>query len=586
MGYIDDLVESYNRHEGDAIDEIDDLNYSTQSLTEAEYNRLVRHLKFDILDIEKLIKVNELKEITTPRLYSNTNMHDEDGLLSDKIFGITQEDRSGTFAYIDLGGWFIDPSCYKCWIRLNRFIKPIVHKESKYRIDEKGDIVEDPNGENGIEFLRKNINKIRFTNKENPSIKRDLKVKYLERNRKKMFISKYPVIPPYYRDTNTSGRSIGVGGINELYTHLLIYVGAAKQTQEYGFDMSGPMYGRIQESLLNLYDMACGNTSKVNSVKDDNGSGLSGKMGFIHRANMSKTTSYGVRLVMVGSELKANTYQDMMVNFQHSSLPLAATIACFKPFIHFYLKRFFENEFLGRETYQYIDKDGKEVFGTPVDPMITFSDERIKMEMDKYIYGYNTRFSPIPVPIKESENPVYMVFKGEYGNSVQDTILKRRLTWCDLLYMAAVAETRDKMVLITRYPVDTKFNEFTCSIVVDSTKEKEQLYINGVYYPYYPKIREEDINTNTGNRFIDTMRLSNLYLEGLNGDYDGDTVSVKGVFANEANDELRKYQYNKANFLDLGARNKRKSSADVIQSTYQFTKVLEKDKELISSPVF
>lgn len=44
------------------------------------------------------------------------------------------------------------------------------------------------------------------------------------------------------------------------------------------------------------------------------------------------------------------------------------------------------------------------------------------------------------------------------------------------------------------------------------------MYVNGQYYKYYPFIREEDINKNTGNKFVDTLKVSNLYLKGLNGD--------------------------------------------------------------------
>ena len=39
--------------------------------------------------------------------------------ISENIFGITQEERSGIFAYINLGDYFIDPSCYKAWIRID-----------------------------------------------------------------------------------------------------------------------------------------------------------------------------------------------------------------------------------------------------------------------------------------------------------------------------------------------------------------------------------------------------------------------------------------------------------------------------------
>lgn len=44
------------------------------------------------------------------------------------------------------------------------------------------------------------------------------------------------------------------------------------------------------------------------------------------------------------------------------------------------------------------------------------------------------------------------------------------------------------------------------------------MIINNIYYEYYPKIRKEDIGTDTSNKFIDTMNFSNTYLKGMGGD--------------------------------------------------------------------
>lgn len=112
------------------------------------------------------------------------------------------------------------------------------------------------------------------------------------------------------------------------------------------------------------------------------------------------------------------------------------------------------------------------------------------------------------------------------------------------------------------------------------------MVIGNEYYRYYPKIREEDIGKNTGNKFVDTMKLSNLYLPGLCGDYDGDTVTVKGVYIRETNRELQDLQNSKMNFIDLGGSNIRNSGADVIQSLYALTKILNSDKDKLVDPVF
>ena len=89
------------------IYELSLLEYSLDSLNEAES----KHLKFELLDPAKLIKYNNLQEVSNPIFFIRDNIPTPDGLLSNEIFGITKESREGIWAYIDLKDWFIDPSC-------------------------------------------------------------------------------------------------------------------------------------------------------------------------------------------------------------------------------------------------------------------------------------------------------------------------------------------------------------------------------------------------------------------------------------------------------------------------------------------
>ena len=87
--------------------------------------------------------------------------------------------------------------------------------------------------------------------------------------------------------------------------------------------------------------------------------------------------------------------------------------------------------------------------------------------------------------------------------------------------MAAVESTRDKHVLITRFPMDSYWNEFPAKIRISSTKQTEPIVVGASYYKWYPMIREKDINSNTSNMFIDTLQFTNLNLASIGGDYDG-----------------------------------------------------------------
>ena len=121
-----------------------------------------KHFVLDLLDVDKFVKVNELQEITNSVYFSRDGIPSPDGLLSNEIFGISKEDRSNIFAYIDLGGWFLHPLIYKIWSRMDSNLTAIIHGTKSFRIDAAGQFVEDENGENGIEFIRKNIDKIRI----------------------------------------------------------------------------------------------------------------------------------------------------------------------------------------------------------------------------------------------------------------------------------------------------------------------------------------------------------------------------------------------------------------------------------------
>lgn len=590
MSYLDQIVEEYSSQIASGIsieNAIDNFNFSTNGnipISEAEYNKSVDHLKLEVLDIDRFVKVNDCPKITNPVFYDRNNNPTEDGLLSNELFGITQDDRANIFGYIDLGSYYLDPSCYKNWVKIDSNIKRIVHKEGKFIINNKGEIVEDPSGFNGLAWLHKNIDKVKF--KQTDSLKRDLRIRYLEKNKSRMFINKYLVIPPYYRDTNTGKRSVGVGGVNKIYSQLIIAVNSLKSTQEFGFDLSGPMEGRVQEILVALYDWFAGNTN--NTIQTDTGSGLSSKLGLMRHTLMGKTINYSARLVITNAELKANRPEDMVVDFDKSFLPLAACIACFRPFVQFYVRSFFETEFIGTEQFPVFTKDGKLVYKTPKYPMIVFSDERIKKEMESFLHARNNRFVPIKIPIEEDNRDYYLAFQGRFAkdNEPSESIFRRRLTWCDIFFQACIEAVKNRMVVITRYPVDTRFNEIFTLVEVASTKETEPMLIDGQVYKLYPKIREEDIGTYTDTRFVDTLSISNLYLAGLNGDYDGDTVTVKALYTNEANEEIKDFVRSKGNFIDLGSANIRSSSADVIQSIYNLTKILQSDTSKITQPTF
>ena len=549
------------------------------------------HLRTGLLDINRLVKVNGLKEITNPVIFQKNNIPTSDGLLSNEIFGITMYDRANTCAYIDLHGWFINPVLYKVWSKLDKKIIECVHGTKKFIINSSGALEEAENGENGVEFLRKNFERINIA--RTASIKRDMNVDFIEHSKKDpgSFMNKLFVIPAYYRDVDTSkGGKVSIGEINELYRNVMISSRALKESYDYGLDMSAATRGRLQELLVRIFEWF-GNGTTLNGVTT--GANIPGKRGIIRRAITSKTTDGATRLVMTAPELKCEKVEDLQANLLYSALPLASALSNFMPFIIFNVKRRLENAFSGdKAVYKYDKKGNIEKAYHVKDYQIQFSEERIQKEIKRFLTGYSNRLIPIEVDTVEGER-IALRFKGfnttekEYNSGVgQMAIVDRSFTWCDIFYMAAVESTVDKHIIVVRYPIDSIYNQFATRININSMNETEPMVVDGVFYPKYPKIRQEMIGKNTSNMFIDSINISNLYLEGIGGDYDGDTTTVKGIYSVEANEELEKVMHSNYNFIDFGGKGIRKASQECIQAMYNLTMVLPDDIDKMSVPKF
>ena len=81
----------------------------------------------------------------------------------------------------------------------------------------------------------------------------------------------------------------------------------------------------------------------------------------------------------------------------------------------------------------------------------------------------------------------------------------------DIFYICACEATDDKVALISRYPIDSHFNQLYTKIHVSSMIETEPMVINGKFYKWYPKVRQTDIGKDTSNKFIDTCSICNVY---------------------------------------------------------------------------
>ena len=573
----------------------------TDFFTEA-YNE---RFKADLLNTDKFIKNNDLQEITNP-VFFNGPVPTEDGLLSNEIFGITKVERSGIYAYIGLGGNFIHPLVYKTLCKINNKIEDVVNGTDYFTISDKGELVQDPNGDTGIDWLKKNFSKLKF--KMSDSTARTKRVNFIDKVRDVMWLDKWIVIPPFYRDVESRDNGIGVGEINKLYSSLIMATKALKETAGYGLTLSDVTKARVQNILVQIFDWF-GNGTTINGVETP--ANLPGKMGLIKRGLMHKTIDYSARLVMSAPDVSGESLDDLMVDMDHCGLPLAAGLCCFKPFVMFWLRRFFENRFAGKLEYPIMINDQESVMVPLVDYQIVFSDVELAKQIERFIHGYSNRFIPIEIPVDREEfarraknkeivgtvtgKPIsaaklnfYMYFTGyklnnaeEYEKTKQiyseELKVNRRLTWCDLFYMAVSEVSEDKTVLITRFPIDSYLNQYPSKVRIKSTVKTVPMVIqsefedNLKFYRWYPKIENTDIGSNTSPVFEDTLSISNGLIEVMGMDYDGDTATVKPVYTVEANKECEDRIKSKVQIIGMNGKSVRGISKENILCLYELT---------------
>lgn len=185
-------------------------------------------MKLDIFNIDDFIEANHCKEVTNPVYFSFDGNYTPDGIFSYDIFGYSDEDRKNIFGYIDLRGHYIHPLIYLTMNSKMGSLGKVLNGE-KYAViaDKKIKIVPDDfdGAETGIDFIYDHFNEINWIDalEENDidSVDKKTRLKFLKSLKKdEFFVSKWLVLPPFYRAESSTNRSMG-DNINKLYKELI-----------------------------------------------------------------------------------------------------------------------------------------------------------------------------------------------------------------------------------------------------------------------------------------------------------------------------------------------------------------------------
>jgi hypothetical protein len=470
-----------------------------------------KFMRIELLDIEKLISLNKLKEVTSPWLFLYKNMYDPKGLVSYDIFGVSKGDRRGTFGYIDLKRPFLHPHIYANVLKRmhSKIITGIISGQERYSIQD-GFLKEDPEGWTGVQKLYDNWENINW--KKSPSVSEHSKSLLSKLDKNSAFITKLIVCPPAYRDISNAGtidNSDHVDKVNELYQKVI----RAISFLEEGSLFSETQYAtqmKIQETLVEI--------SNYFKIK------ISKKSGLIRQYLIGKNISFGTRSVISAFSYNNETIQENMVDLEHTALPISQCCSTFYPFIEAWLKNFFTREIINDPNVIsfYNMETKKEIIAKLKEPEINFSEKNIRKMINDYIFNPDNRFkiiqveATIPGGKKDHTIKAQLFLKGKafLENNIQKE-LNRPMTITDILYLACVDICEKRHVMITRYPVGTDKGLFFNKVQVQSTRDHQKVIFNGKEYPYFPKIDFKIPTERIGIQFIDTCVYSNSLLEGM-----------------------------------------------------------------------
>lgn len=536
-------------------------------------------MKIEIFDTKLFIDLNNLKEVSSPVLFQRGDVPDPKGLISNDIFGVSVRSRKETFAYIKLNGHFFNPHVYKAFKRLWRNVERVINGAEYYIINQDGTLIKDDNGETGINFLYKNWERINWERSLDPASIRNERIDLLTKSKKNEVFTEYQiVIPAFYRDIMQNQKGGGeTDKLNPMYSNLIRMAKMLKEGDMFDFSMYSTVYN-MQNIMVDIYDY----------FKDK----LDGKNGLIRKFLLGKNVDYCTRTVITSPIFHSNRPSDMNVSMRYAGVPLPQALSLCYPYVVQWLRTFFDNNFNDYKTgIPVYDRQTKRIVDSiPIkNPESYFNEKFIKNMVDRYIDDPEYRFEPIKLPT-ESDKQYYLTFTGKYLTpgvpAEHSSISNRYLTVTDLLYICASDIVKDKHVLVTRYPVTDLYGVFIARIHLISTLKTDVVKINETLYKEYPHVEIGCEPEKIATRFIDSMQFSNSYLEGLGGDYDGDQITSKIIWSQEANNECEKVMNNVSYFITPQGKNIRVIGAEAIQTFYTMTKgPLQNSKTLLRADV-
>lgn len=467
-----------------------------------------------LYDIDLAIKVNNIKEVTSPQIYRSTNQFNPNGLFSEEIFGVTEEEQKYRCGYIKLPIHVFNPHIAKTIIqRSGGIIRKLAYAEIKCDLVD-GMLVENPEGKYcGFVDLYNIWDQIDVA--KTLKTKRDDNIKILTKTPKRLlFVDKVLVLPPAMRPTGIrNGRQVK-SELNTIYMKLLGF----KSVTTHVTTTVHKAHNQIQDTVVEIYSYIhklCGT-----------------KNGYFQRNLLAKNTIGTVRNVISAPSYRTD---NTPIGIFRTGYPLMSIVSMFRPFVKFNMK-----QFLSYDNIITFHSNPEQIKRSDLDNM--YDDREIEDLIKIFMLNPGSRFR---ILYADPDNKTPIMFNAL--NLKTNESISRPLTLTDVIYICCYNATviADRHVYTVRYPIGDLYGAFFTKVHVLSTNTTMSVQFNNEKYETYPVIDPEMSHATVSTQFIDVLQMSNSRLVNLGGDYDGDTVKSTGIWSDEANEQAEKMMYSK-----------------------------------------
>lgn len=508
--------------------------------------RKLNWVDFYLLNVNASL-VSKLKPITTTDTFQGLtkNFHPE-GLYSTDIFGLVgSEERDATFSYIDLKLDIISPTVCLGLFGLKQLYEEICSGKRFATWNEKEKDFEpalpgDTGADTGYNFFIKHY--AALTPRRNDSLRRDDTLDFFFKFRD-VSLSRYALIlPAGLRDLQIrqDGREQeeDIGG---LYRRLLTLARAIPDRNA-RTELTDPVRWKLQTVFNEIW-------MYFFNIED-------GKGGFARRKVTSRKLMNGTRNVLssftTGSKVMGREDE---VRPTDTRVGLLQSLKALLPVAQYHIRnRYLSNIKAGDGNLYGVNKktlkrEFLEVPGRIYDLFTT--DDGVETLINR-LMARELRHQPVSidkdhyVALMYQDSKTFKVFYdiGDLPEG-RDKANVRGISLVELLYLSGYDLWNDYFGFVTRYPVTGRGSTYSSTIRLETTTSS--LYLKELDDDWNDTKPKAAVSfpDRTVETFVESMAPHPSRLNGLGGDYDGDTGSFNAPMSDEALEENRKWQRSK-----------------------------------------